>query len=157
VAALLSLRGLLSLTALAAAAGACPQAPAERPVKVTLVVIYASEKGDKVDDRLKCIAREVGRRYPQFKSFRFACFKKDSLKVNQKGSFRLCEKATAEVVVRKAADARNKVELAVTAPMQGEIVYSTVCGKFLPIVTRFQNANKERLILAVQVQPCNGD
>jgi hypothetical protein len=45
--------------------------------------------------------------------------------------------------------------LAVTPPLQGEIVYGCACGKFLPIITRFQTRDGERLILAVRVEPCH--
>jgi hypothetical protein len=38
----------------------------------------------------------------------------------------------------------------------GEITYSTICGKCFPIVTRFQTKDRERLIVAVMVRPCNG-
>ena len=52
---------------------------------------------------------------------------------------------------------RHRVSLSILAPSMGEIEYQTVCGKFLPIVTRYQTKSKERLILAVRVQPCRGE
>jgi hypothetical protein len=72
------------------------------------------------------------------------------------GVFELVDGKTVTVVVKQSADKENRVGVAVTAPDQGEIVYRTVCGKFLPIVSRYQTKAGERLILAVRVQPCNG-
>ena len=42
-------------------------------------------------------------------------------------------------------------------PLVGEITYMTICGKFFPIVTRYQTKDKDRLIIAVMVKPCNGE
>ena len=56
--------------------------------------------------------------------------------------------------MRHAADSKNRVGLTVKAPLQGEIQYTTCCGKFFPIVTRYQTKNKELLIVAIRVQPC---
>lgn len=126
-------------------------------IKVTLVVILAGEEGDAVDPRLKAIAEEVRKLNPNLTSFRLKTMTCKSLEPDAKTAFALVEGQQAHVVVKHGADANNKVGLAVTAPGQGEIVYRTVCGKFLPIVTRYHTRAKERLILAVRVQPCLGD
>jgi hypothetical protein len=152
-----ALLGLLAaLTALAAASLAQEEPAPPRRVKVTVVVILASEKGDMVDPRLKCVAAEVRKRDPQLKSFRVQSMTRRSLAVNESSSFPTIKGETTQVVIRQAMDRSKKVELAVTPPCQGEIEYRTVCGKFLPIVTRCYNQQHERLILAIQVQPCHG-
>ena len=56
-----------------------------------------------------------------------------------------------------AKSQEKRVSLAVTAPDQGEIEYRCVCDKFLLIVTRYQTKSKERLILAIRVQPCKDE
>jgi hypothetical protein len=137
----------------AAHAGACPN----EKVKVTLVVILATEEGDFVDKRLEDIAREVRKMNPNLKSFRLKTMTNKTLSADEKTSFPMVEDKAAQIIVKHGADKDNRVSLAVTAPDQGEIVYRTVCGKFLPIVTRYQTKSKERLILAIRVQPCNGD
>ncbi|MCI0681550.1 MAG: hypothetical protein L0Y71_05565 [Gemmataceae bacterium] len=139
------------LVRLAAPVAACPN----EKVKVTLVVILASEEGDFVDKRLKWIAKQIREKNPNFKSFKLKTMTCKSLTADEKAMFALVDDKSAQVVVKHGADKHNRVSLAVTAPDQGEIVYRTVCGKFLPIVTRYQTKAKERLILAVQVQPCN--
>ena len=142
---------LVLLVRLTAQVGACPN----EKVKVTLVVILASEEGDFVDKRLKLIAKEIQEKNPNFKSFKLKTMTNKSLSADEKALFALVDEKSAQVVVKHGADKSNRVSLAVTAPDQGEIVYRTVCGKFLPIVTRYQTKAKERLILAIQVQPCN--
>ena len=126
-------------------------------VKVTLVVILASEEGDFVDKRLKAIAEEVQKLNPQLKSFHLKSMTNKSLTPEEKASFSLVDDKSAVVIVKHGADSENRVGVAVTAPNQGEIEYRTVCGKFLPIVTRYQTKGKERLILAIRVQPCQGE
>ena len=128
----------------------------EEKVKVTVVVILASEGKEDVDPELKWIAQEVRKRKPNLKCFKVKSIHSRSLAVDEKASFPLVDEKTARVVVKQVTDKENRVGLAVTAPEQGEILYRTVCGKFLPIITRYQTKSKERLILAVRVQPCPG-
>ena len=126
-------------------------------IKVTLVVILASETPGPIDPRLKAIAEEVQKLNPNLKSFQLKTMTCKSLQPDEKVAFPLIDEKTAQVVVKHGADKDNKVALSITPPDQGEITYSTVCGKFLPIVTRCQTKCKERLIIAVRVQPCQGD
>lgn len=138
------------------AAQACQKKDAPR-VKVTMVVILATEEGNFVDKRLKPIAEEVRKLNPQLKSFHLKSMTNKSLAPEEKASFPLVDDRSAVVVVKHGADADNRVGLAVTAPNQGEIEYRTSCGKFLPIVTRYHTKSRERLILAIRVQPCQGE
>jgi hypothetical protein len=135
-----------------------PAAAAEQPkrVKVTVVTILATPRNNDVDPRLKGIAEEVQKMSPQLTGFRLVSMASKSLAVDEKASFPLVENQVVQVVIRHSADKYNRVSLAVTPPQQGEIVYRSACGKFLPIVTRYQTLPKERLIVAVRVQPCNG-
>jgi hypothetical protein len=126
-------------------------------VKVTVVVILASEEGDFVDKRLKAIAEEVQKLNPQLKSFKLKSMTNQSLTPEEKSTFALVDDKSALILVKHGADSENRVGVAVTAPNQGEIEYRTICGKFLPIVTRYQTKSKERLILAIRVQPCQGE
>jgi len=154
---LLRVLGLFAaLAVLASTAAVQQEKPAGRRIRVTVLVVLASEKSDMIDPRVKCIAEEVRKRNPQLKGFQLGPIRQESLAVDQVATFQLGEGHTAVVVVKKAACAKNRVELAVIPPCQGEIVYQTVCEKFLPIITRCQTKNQERLILAVRVQPCKG-
>jgi len=159
-------------------------------IKVTVVVVLTSEHSDYVDPRLKCIADEVRKLNPSLRGFTIASMACQSVAADEKVALPLVEGTTADVVVHCCGDKNNRVTLAVTPPLQGEIVYRTVCGKFLPIVTRYQTQERipptvlvealaalqpfrpwgppvaavllvegrtrDRLILAVRVQPCQG-
>src|SRR5262249_40589280 len=124
------------LLALSSALWACDPQKKDGKIKVTVVVILASERPGEVDPRLKGIADEVNKKDPALKSFQMQSMSCLSLPANKEASFKLVEDQVAQVVIHHGADAENRVSLAVTAPRQGEIVYRTVCGKFLPIITR---------------------
>ena len=133
-----------------------PMAAMPKRVKVTMVTILATDRNNEVDPRLKDIAAEIRKMNPQLKGFKLVSMENKSLPVDEKAVFPLVDDQVAKVVIRRGADENNKVILAVTPPKQGELTWSSACGKFLPIVTRYQTQAKERLILAVRVQPCNG-
>lgn len=185
-----STRGLLGLAAVVAVLCGQPAfAQQGKRVKVTVVVILANDRWKEVDPRLKCIADEVRKHDPRLRGFTLASMAWKSLAVDEQASFPLVEGRSAKVLVHTCADRHNRVCLAVTPPWQGEIVYRTVCGKFLPIVTRYQTHEhvpartvalalgqaarprqahlaaalliggrmRERVILAVCVQPCKGN
>ncbi|MSQ95013.1 MAG: hypothetical protein EXR98_10725 [Gemmataceae bacterium] len=148
----------LLLVALAGLAAARPPCHDEKDrVKVTLIVVLASEKGTKIDKQLKLIAEEVQKLNPNFKSFTLKHMESRSLKPGEKVSWPCVEKEVIAMLIKHCADKDNRVGLSVNAPMMKEIEYQTVCGKFLPIVTPYTTKKNERLILAIRVQPCRGE
>ncbi len=186
--ALATLRNLGVVAALLALLAGPAHAQDGKKIKVTVVVILANDRSDEVDPRLKCIADEVRKFVPSLRGFTLASMACKSLAVNEKAAFPLVEEQAAEVVIHHCVDKNNRVCLGLTPPWQGEIVYRTVCGKFLPIVTRYHtreyipppivvralgtlpaphgagvaaalladSRTRDRLILAVRVQPCTG-
>lgn len=170
----------------------CPQQDKQQPeakVKVTVVVILASERCPFIDPLLKNVANEIQNADPSLTGFRLISMTQRTLTVDKKSLFPCVEDCTVEVVIHQCPDKADKVCLAVTAPLQGEIVYRCVCGKFLPIITRYQTRERippaymalavahlgganavqqmwaldtlhhgrcrDRLILAISVQPCS--
>jgi len=127
-----------------------------KQVKVSVVVILASDKGNKIDKKLEGIAREVQKMHPSLKNFDLATLSCKSLDVGKSDKFDLVENQTVEVTIQKAADKMDRVCVKVAPPMMGEIVYATPCGKFLPILTPYRTKDGQTLIIAVRVQPCNG-
>ena len=97
---------------------------------------------------------------PNLKSFHIKSMTTKSLAADDKTFFPLVDDKNVAITIKHGADTtrKNRSSLAVVIrPDQGEIVYRCVCGKFLPIVTRYQTKGKERLILAIRVQPCKDD
>ena len=127
-------------------------------VRVSVVAILASQSCTEVDPRLACIAKEVQKVHPQLKlkGFRLAKMSCKPVPVRGSETFELVVDQTVAITVLRDADKENKVQLKVTPPTLGEITYRTTCGKFFPIVTGYQTKNGEWLILAVRVQPCQG-
>ncbi len=135
---------------------ACGPEKTARKVRISVVVILASETDDKVDKKLQCIAREVRRLHPRLKGFRLEKLSCKSLPVGKADTFSLVEGQATSITVEKAADKMDRIQLTVGPPMMGEITYSTPCGKFLPIVTPLRTRKGEKVIIAVRVQPCRG-
>jgi FKBP-type peptidyl-prolyl cis-trans isomerase (trigger factor) len=151
------MRSLIVIPGLMLLAGGLVLAGGSNPVKevrVSVVAILASESKEQVDPRLESIAKEIKKIHPTMKGFRMGKMSCKPIPSN-KGveTFELVADQTATVTVMKAADKENKVQLKVTPPTIGEITYTTTCGKFFPIVTHYETPSKERLIIAVRVQP----
>ena len=134
----------------------CCADPGKGNVKVSVIVVVASESDTKIDPKLKCIADEVKAVDPKLTGFRLVKMICDSLPPKTRGTFDLIDQQKAIIQIEHPADNDNRVTLKLTPPLMGEITYTTCCGKFLPIVTRYRTATGELLILAVRVQPCNG-
>ena len=149
---------LLLLTLISLSAGAvwaCEQ-PADKQVRVSVVVILASEKDATTDSKLEAIAREIRKTKPALKGFRLAKMACKSLALGKADEFDLVEDQRATIRIKGAADKMDRVRLEVQPPSMGTITYSTPCGKFLPIVTPFKTKKGEHLLLAIRVQPCSG-
>jgi hypothetical protein len=151
----LSLLALFAGLSIASAGPCCHDE--KDPVKVTLVVILASEEGNTIDPRLKAIAQEVQKLNPNLKSFALKQMESRSLKPNEKVAWELQEKRKVDMMIKHGADKDNRISLCVVIPNMGEVEYQSVCGKFLPIVTRCKTKAGERIILAIRVEPCRGN
>jgi hypothetical protein len=122
-------------------AAGCPQQQDKQPeakVKVTVVVILASDRCPYIHPRLQEIAAEFQKGDPSLTGFTLVSMTEQSLPANKKFKFPCVEGCFVEVVIHRCTDEANKVCLSVTAPLQDEIQYRCVCGKFFPIVTRYQ-------------------
>jgi hypothetical protein len=143
------------LASSAALLAAAPRATADDRVQVTVLSILATDQNKDVAPELKCVAQKVQKLEPTLTGFRVARTSKRSLELGKESKFTLVESQPVTVTVEHAADKNNRVGLKVKPPELGEIAYLSCCGKFFPIVTRYQTKNKERLIIAIMVEPCN--
>lgn len=132
---------------------AAPRVYAGDKIQVTVLAILGTDKNTDVDPKLKEIADKVGQK-ASLTGFKLARTTRKSLMVNQAVDFPLIDDETVNVLVEHGADERNRVGLKVKPPQLGEISYTSCCGKFFPIVTRYQNKDKDRLIIAIMVEPC---
>lgn len=147
-------RRFLALLVLATLWYAAAPAAADDKVKVTVVAILANDRDNVIDHRLKCIAKEVQKVEPQLTGFQMGQITCKSIPVGKTAKATLVDNEVAEIVVEHAADKDDRVSLKVKAPQMGEIEYSSCCGKFFPILTRYQTKDKDRLIIAIMVRPC---
>src|SRR5262249_30067699 len=128
-----------------------------KQVRVSVVVILASEKGNQIDKKLERLAKEVQKVHPKLTNFELVGLSCRSLKINALEKFDLVEWQKADVTVLGPVDKEGRVCLKVAPPRMGEITYSTPCGKFLPILTPYRTKQDQVLIIAVRVQPCKGE
>jgi len=127
------------------------------PVKITLAIVLASEKGDKVDKNLKLLAAEIQKTHPHLKSFILKTQEMRSIKPNEKTSMLCVDDQMVEMIVKHGADKDNRVSLSIKPPTMSTFEYQSVCGKFLPIVTNYKTKKKgDTLILAIMLEPCQG-
>jgi hypothetical protein len=133
-------------------------------VKVTVVAVLATSRTDSVDPKLKGIADEVQKIDPTLTGFRIARATGKNLSIGKRETFPLVEDTDVTVLIQqqmgagkkdkdKDKDKDERYRLAVKAPMVGEITYTTCCTKFFPIMTRYQNRDGDRLIIAIMVEP----
>lgn len=147
------LSGALLIPALLCAA---PREDKEKDtVEVALIAILATDRNDRIDPQLACIARQVRKTHKKLTGFRLATTTKKSLAVGEKSIFEVVSDQKVAVTVQQGADEQNRVQLKVGPPGMGTITYDTCCGKFLPIVTPFRTKDNELLIIAVCVRPCH--
>src|SRR5437867_1620646 len=86
----LSKRVLCLLAIAAGFVGAAPGGCAEE-VKVTVVVILATDRNNEVAGELKCIAQEVQKKYPHLTGFRLEQITRKSLPVGKSEKFALVD------------------------------------------------------------------
>ena len=128
----------------------------EEVVKVTVVVVLATDQCNKIDPLLKCLAEEVRKKRPNLTGFQQGPQICKSLTVGKEDTFELLEDQSALVTVKHGANAKNWVCLKVKTPGVGDITYASLCGKFFPVVTEYKTKKQETLILAIRVEPCKG-
>lgn len=143
--------GKLVLLALLLAA-----ADALHPIRVTVVVVFASTKAKEVDPKLAALAAEVQKRDPKLVGFVLVDSQQKSLAVGGSHTFALPEKQEMTVKVSKPKDKDGRVGMTIQPPGLGEITYTCMCDKFFPVVTPHTMSKGERLIVVVMAKPCPG-
>lgn len=141
------------LLALAVAFAASPIARAEEdPVRVTVVVVYATTTPSAVNPKLAALAEEVKKRDPELNGFRLIETYQKAVPLGESHTFDLPEKQTFKVTVDRPRDKENRVGLTIQPPGLGPISYGCTCGKFLPVVTPYKTKGGEHFIVAVMAK-----
>ena len=130
----------------------------EEPIKVTVVVILASEKHKEVNEKLKVVAEEIQKKDPNLTGFILVKTVSESIPMGKSGKLKLLPDAEMEVSVHSKLDENGCVTLTIKPPTLGEITYSCKCGRYFPIITKFQpdKNSDEKMILAIMAKPCTG-
>ena len=80
-------------------------------VKVSVLVILASEAGTEVDKHLEAIAKDVQKHSPHLKSFKTRAYESQALAHEQKGTFKLVDQQIASVVVKRPPEGSSRADL----------------------------------------------
>ncbi len=125
-------------------------------LRVSVLVILATDKNDKIDPKIECIVKEVQKHDSKLTGFRIANLTTKSLPIGGKEDFNLCTEQCLHVIVEKKGDDEGRFQMKITPPHMGEITYTTTCGKYFPVMTAYRNKDGELLIIGVRIQPCDG-
>ena len=126
------------------------------PVRVTVVVVYASAEKSDTDPRLADLAREIQKREPEYTHFKLVQTLQKSIPVGGTHIYALADKQTLKVTVERARDKHDRICLSIEPPGLGGITYTCVCNKFLPVITPYLTNSGQRMILAIMAKPCTG-
>jgi hypothetical protein len=134
-----------------------PCGDAEEKVNVTLIVILATDKNQKVDPKLGAIAQAVKKLDTSLTGFRLGTTTCETMTVGTKKKFPLVEEQEALVEAKHCDADPKRVCLKVKVPAMGSITYTSCCGKFFPFLTGYRTKARERVIIAVMVESCKDE
>jgi len=125
-------------------------------VTISVIAILATDKDKVIEPKIECIAKEVKKleEAQSLTGFRIGREIRTAITVNCKEKIELVDGQVMHVLITRKPDKDNWVQLKITPPLAGPVTYECICGKFFPILTRYQTDSKQRLILAVRIQPC---
>ena len=132
---------------------AAPAWAEDKTFKVVVAAILASEKSDYVDEKLKCLPKEVQKTEPKLKGFKLERHSHTTLALNQSYAFPLVEDQVLRLSIEKLPGSKNMIALRIKPPQMEEIFYKQrSCEGFFPIITPYLTKNNERLIIAIKVK-----
>ena len=152
-----SLRMLAPLVLMVAIAGRCLAAPpaSEERVNITVAVILANGDG-KVDEKLTCVAKEVRKTHPKLTGFHLGTMTTLPVTLGTAEKFKLEDGQEATISVKHCTACPGRFCLEVKSKaLVGEMTYSSVCGKYFPLVTGYQTKDHgDQLIIVFKVESC---
>ncbi|MDY3557692.1 hypothetical protein R5W23_000220 [Gemmata sp. JC673] len=127
---------------------------AEPPVRVTVVIVLATNQNAVVDAKLKDLAKEVQKRDPKLTGFKLVATECKSIPVGASEVITLTDKQELKIQVDKAKDANGRISMTLNPPAMDSVTYACACDKFFPVVTPHRTKAGEQLIIAVMAKPC---
>lgn len=131
-----------------------PINPSGDPVRVTVVVVLATDANNEVDPALVELAKAARKRDPSLKGFRVHATEAKSIAVGDSATVALVDKEELKITVTRPKGEDGRIALTLKAPGLEKFVYGCVCDKFFPIATPYRTAKGEVLIIAVMAKPC---
>ncbi len=131
-----------------------PKPPPPEKVTVSVVAILGHNRDEKVDPCLECIRKEVQKAVPQLTGFKVGKTHKRDLTVGVRETFEMVDDQVALLTLLQPGGKDTPIQIKLTPPQMGEVTYETTCGGFFTIITKYRTKNKDVLILAVRVKPC---
>src|SRR5262245_3553141 len=98
--------------------------PNDDPVRVTVVIILATEKNSDVDPALTELAKQVQKRAPKLTGYKVHATEAKSIAVGDSATFVLVEKQELKVTVTRQKDAGGKIALTIKPPELENITYN---------------------------------
>jgi hypothetical protein len=126
-------------------------------VRVTVVAVLATsdKNAPKPDKELSALAAAIQINNPELVGFRRGVMTNKPVAIGSEDSFPLVDGETATVTVMQGVDNKKMIRVKVKPPGLNEITLNSCCGKFVPFLTSYETKDKkERLIIAVMVNPC---
>jgi hypothetical protein len=124
------------------------------PVRVTVVIVLATDRNATVDPKLKELAKEVQKRDPKLTGFRLVATDWKSIPVGDSATINLTDKQVLKVKVEQSRDENGRITLTLNPPGMDAVNYACACDKFFPVVTPHRTRSGEQLIIAVMAKPC---
>jgi len=131
-----------------------PACPTDDPVRVTVVIVLASETDKKVDRALVNLAKAVQNRDPKLVGFRVHATAEKSIAVGASATIALVEKQELKVTVTRPKGEDGRIALTLSAPGVDFVTYGCACDKFFPIATDYRTKKGELVVVAIMAKPC---
>jgi hypothetical protein len=128
----------------------------DKPTSVTVVIVLATDQNDKVDPKLKELAKEVQKRDPKLTGFKLVATESKSIARGDTVTINLTDKQVLKVTVDQPKNDQGRVTLTLNPPGMEGVSYACTCEKFFPVVTPHRTKGGEPLIIAVMAKPCTG-
>jgi hypothetical protein len=125
-------------------------------IKVTVVVILASEKHKDVDKKIEAVAEELQKKDRNLTGFKLKKVLSESIPAGKSHTFKLPGDAEMNVSIHAQRDENGCATLTVKPPTLGEITYICKCERYFPVITKFypNKDTDERMVLAIMATPC---